>query len=49
MKQFVFFLTAFTLYMPYVFTPLGLLQKILHLIKFNILRSDMSKLNGWVY
>ena len=29
MKQFEFILTAFALYMPYVFTPLGLLQEIL--------------------
>lgn len=29
MKQFEFFLTAFALHMPYVFTPSHLLQKIL--------------------
>lgn len=52
MKQFEFISTAFALNMPYVFIPLGLLQELFmspseFLIEFNILGSDVSKLNGW--
>lgn len=50
MKQFAFVLTAFALYVPYIVTPSGPVQKMLSpwefLIQFNILGSDMSKLDG---